>query len=520
MGQYLDSPLSLLVSDLLWQYGIEDVVVSPGTRNSPLIVAFARNGRYRLHSVIDERTAAFYALGLACGSGARVAMVCTSGSAVLNYMPALSEALYRGVGLVAISADRPSRMVDTFAGQTIRQAGALAAVTGFCADLGVGMNLHQANRLVNEALSRQNVPVHINVQLDMPLTKMTDVPPLPYGLKIDYAPAEPDTRLVNRLASMVKAGRRVMILAGQTAPVHGTVPALESLSPNVVVVADAFANYPWPEALRSGAVDQGIKHYREAVADELLPEVVITIGGEYVCARLKAFLRKIPHLEHYAFHTTEAVPDYLDALCGAVRFPDTGYMLASLHTILSARSSLKSEFAPAWTTLAAYGLHEIEQMMVENTHPVTIMQGLANSAGLSRAMISNGSVARYAQMVKWPRGVEVFANRGVAGIEGCTSTAIGIATSEPKHNTLLVTGDVSAAYDIQALSLVTPPTFTMVVLDNNGGDIFRNIVTTRNLPELEEYITTPPVYDFNEMDIIQGRIICLPVDYVNHHDIF
>lgn len=520
MGNYLDSPLSHLVSDLLIEYDIEDIVVSPGTRNSPLIVALARSGRYTLHSVIDERTAGFYALGLACGTGRRVAMVCTSGSAVLNYMPALSEALYRGIGLVAISADRPARTVDTFAGQTIRQAGALAAVTGFCADLSVGMNIHHANRLVNEALAHRNVPVHINVQLDMPLTKMTEVAPLPYGLKIDYAPAEPDTRMVAKLAAMVKAGRRVMIVAGLMAPVHGAIPLLERLSPNVIVVSDAFSNYPWAECLRSGAVDQGLKHYREAIGTDAMPEVVITLGGEYVCARLKAFLRKIPHLEHYAFHITEAVPDYLDALRGAIRFPDTGYMLASLHSILSARSNLKSDFASSWTTLAAYGLHEIEQMSSDSTHPLALLQDVADSPGISRAMISNGSVARYSQMVKWPRGVEMFANRGVAGIEGCTSTAVGIANSNPAVSTLLVTGDVSAAYDIQALSLNTPPSFTMVVLDNNGGDIFRNIITTRNLPELEQYLTTPPVYDFNQMEINQGRLICLPIDYVTHTDIF
>lgn len=520
MGKYLNSPLSRLVADLLWQYGITDVVVSPGTRNSPLIVALNQSGKYNLHSVLDERTAAFCALGLALGSDRRVAMVCTSGSAVLNYMPALAEAMYRGIGLVAISADRPARTVDTFAGQTIRQAGALAAVTAFCADLSVGMNLHHANRLVNEALAHTNVPVHINVQLDMPLTPMVDTPPLPCGIKIDYAAQEPDGKLVNELRSMVKAGRRVMVLAGQMAPTPA--PHLKAVrpAPNVVVVADAFANYPWTEALRSGAVDQGLKHYREAIGAEFNPEVVITLGGEYVCARLKAYLRKIHNLEHYAFHITEAVPDYLDALRGAIRFPDTSYMLAALHRILGTGCAVTSGFANAWTTLAAYGLHEIQQMTADGSHPVTVVERFARSQVRGNVMISNGSVARYAQMVKWNPGVRMFANRGVAGIEGCTSTAIGIASADPRPETLLITGDVSAAYDIQALGLRVPETFTMVVLDNNGGDIFRNIVTTRELDELETYLTTPPPYDFDRMEINDGQIFNIPIDYQQYTDIF
>ena len=520
MGKYLDSPLSTLVADLLWQYGVRHIVVSPGTRNSPLIVALNRSGRYHLHSVIDERTAAFCALGLALGSDTRVAMVCTSGTAVLNYMAALAEAMYRGVGLIAISADRPARTIDTFAGQTIRQAGALAAVTGFCADLNVGMNIHHANRLVNEALSHINIPVHINVQLDMPLTPMTENPPLPYGLKINYAAQEPDLKLLEELASMVRAGRRIMVLAGQMPPIDSESPSLPPLPPNVVVVADAFSNYPWNEALSSGAVDQGLKHYREAIPDEFRPEVVITLGGEYVCARLKAYLRKIHTLEHYALHTTQAVPDYLDALRGAIRFPDVRFMLGAFQRVLKATCPVKTDYASAWTTLAAYGRHEIEQMLEQDGHPVAVVGGLANGHPAGNVMISNGSVARYAQMVRWNRGVRMFANRGVAGIEGCTSTAVGIAAADTNMDTLLITGDVSAAYDIQALSLTVPESFTMVVLDNNGGDIFRNIVTTRKLDELETYLTTPPPYDFSRMEISNGQIFNLPVDYNNFTDIF
>ena len=117
-----------IVADLLHAWGVEDVVLSPGSRNAPLIMSIVRSGRFRTHVVIDERSAAFIALGMSLASERPVAAVCTSGTALLNYAPAVAEAYYRRVPLIAVSADRPLRWIDQDDSRTIRQAGCLGNI--------------------------------------------------------------------------------------------------------------------------------------------------------------------------------------------------------------------------------------------------------------------------------------------------------------------------------------------------------------------------------------------------------
>ena len=170
-----DKPTANQLAALMHIYGVKHVVVSPGSRNAPVILALSRSGKYELHYIVDERTAAFAALGMAVTLDSPVAMVCTSGSAVLNYGPALAEAYYSRVPLIAISADRPYYEIGQNRPQTICQAGVLGHVVRKSVDIRDGEDPVYANRLLNEALSTAtrypNGPVHINMQFEMPLTE-------------------------------------------------------------------------------------------------------------------------------------------------------------------------------------------------------------------------------------------------------------------------------------------------------------------------------------------------------------
>ena len=182
----IDNDVCRMLASLAAAYGVRHVVVSPGTRSAPLAVTFHRAERFCMHTVIDERCAAFMALGMALKTDSPVLLICTSGSALMNYGPALAEAYYRRVPLIAITADRPARWIDQLDSQTMRQAGALAAVVRKSVDIPVAADTDtalftKANLDVCDAfeaaLGSRRGPVHINVQLDIPLTPLTDKEP-------------------------------------------------------------------------------------------------------------------------------------------------------------------------------------------------------------------------------------------------------------------------------------------------------------------------------------------------------
>lgn len=172
------------MAQALTHYGVRRAVLSPGSRNAPLAVAFARNPELECKVVIDERSAAFVALGMAIESGEMVAMACTSGSAALNYAPALAEAYYRHIPLIAITADRPEEWIDQDDSQTIRQSGSLAAVVKGSFDIPVcrgndeGLQRLCRRRIADAmmlATSAPRGPVHINIQVDEPIDAMADI---------------------------------------------------------------------------------------------------------------------------------------------------------------------------------------------------------------------------------------------------------------------------------------------------------------------------------------------------------
>lgn len=184
----ISKPTCSILTGLLASYGIERAVVSPGSRNAPLLVSMERSGNFAISTVVDERTAAFVALGMAKQTSKPVALVCTSGSAMLNYGPALAEAYYSRTPLIAITADRPGEWIDQRDSQTIRQNGALDAVVRKSVEIDERMSLRQVNRLINEALTAAagNIPgpAHINVPLGAPLTTMAQESEMPVGNRI------------------------------------------------------------------------------------------------------------------------------------------------------------------------------------------------------------------------------------------------------------------------------------------------------------------------------------------------
>ncbi|MDE6127483.1 MAG: 2-succinyl-5-enolpyruvyl-6-hydroxy-3-cyclohexene-1-carboxylic-acid synthase [Muribaculaceae bacterium] len=471
-----------MIARALEAYGIRRVVTSPGSRNAPLLMALARSGGLELLPVIDERCAAFEALGIADISGNPVALCCTSGSAMLNYAPAIAEAYYRGVPLVAITADRPSAWIDQADSQTIRQPGALSEIVKARIDINgdeAGADgLWHINRLLNDALGAAIAgpagPVHINVHLSAPLTVEveTDSEEMPFR-KIDCVakpsviPVETARTLAGRLV-----GRCVLVVGGFNAPDARLNRALADISriDGFEVVDEGLAN------LRGGFISYGADAFSGS------PDVLITFGGSLVSARMKEFLRCCDTIcEHWHVGEADHAIDTFRRLSTRIDYPASGFfprLAGALGHLLRVGDLKQKESAPAEAPRPdeAWSSKSVVRSLLEMIPREWNIQ------------LGNGMSVRHALHEVGGRFHRVSSNRGVSGIDGCVSTAVGASLAYDKP-TLLIVGDMSAQYDLGALaSAQLSPKFKVAVLDNGGGEIFRLVATTRGLPERERLI--------------------------------
>ena len=492
-----DKTICRMTSWLLSQWGVRDAVLCPGSRNVPLIMAISRNGDIRQRTVVDERSAAFAALGLAVQTQRPVAVVCTSGTAVLDMAPAVAEAFYRHVPLIVISADRPERWIDQADSQTIRQPGALANIVKTTVDLrddDSRDNLQFANRKLNDALWQANSgskgTVHINIQLDVPLTRQTTVSDdESFGRITVECPAPVMTTAQARaLGSLLAPPAKVLVVCGGMEPDQRVSRALGRLAaiPNVVVMAEAQANVHAPGVINDiDAALSGIVNGERAAA--LAPDCLITVGGALVSRFIKPWLRGRAGVRHWQVGLSDRAEDTFLNLERRIMMPADHFLPQLASAMQIYKNSAESDYARRWRDIA-YNVQATRQAAVQ-TMPFCDLYAvltLLNSVPARwNVQLSNGMSIRYAQSADTQRLHRVDCNRGVSGIDGSTSTAVGAAWGYG-DTTLLVTGDMSAQYDIGALGMPgIPASFRMAVLSNGGGNIFRYLKPIAALPECE-----------------------------------
>lgn len=487
------------IAALLAAHGVADAVLCPGSRNAPLIVAINREPRIRAVTVIDERSAAFIALGIARELGRPVALVCTSGSAVLNFAPAVAEAYYRQVPLIVISADRPAEWIDQDDSQTIRQIGILANIAKYSCNVpverGEGINSPlgwYANRTINDALleasARPAGPVHINVQLDVPLGGMVDCPPCePRAINT----VKPQNELSSsQLSSLIDelSGKRVLIVVGFMPPNPRLSEALCRLAslPNFAVMHEAQAN------IRIGAIpkiDSALSTLTEEEKADLLPDLVITLGGSLVSRFVKKWLRSGSYLQggslrHWHVGCQPHSVDCFMCLEKRIEMDAAAFVSQLAESVASSKSDYSRRWSEVVAKADALDAAYAEHAPWSDYKAMSML--MPRIPGNWHLQLSNGTAVRYAQLFDYGHIARIDCNRGVSGIDGCTSTAIGTA-SVSEGVTLLVTGDMSCQYDIGALAATCiSPRFKMAVLNNGGGGIFRFIDATSRLDELDE----------------------------------
>ena len=477
------------------QYGVEDVVLSPGSRNTPLIIAANRSQSLKTRIVIDERSAGFIALGIAIETRRPVAMICTSGSAALNYGPSLSEAFYRRVPLIAITADRPAEWIDQDDSQTIRQPELFANIVkgsyNLSAERGGSVEAWYFNRVVNDALTTAlrgpAGPVHITVQLDDPLSGCTDSLTTQRKIECDEVAGLLPEETVIRLAGEI-SGKKTMVIIGFHQPdcrLSDSLSVLAGLE-NVVVLHEAQSNIGCV-ADAVGNIDATLSMANSFNVGDYMPELVITAGGALLSRHVKVFLRGIAGLQHWHIGRYDRAVDCFMKLSRRIECRPASFF-AQIAAVAALMPVVKSvPFGAIWRKLHNKAMAKVNTF-VENSPwcDFTAMAALVKAIPDDWSVhVSNGTAIRYLQLFDYSRLKRVECNRGVSGIDGSTSTAIG-ASLCCDGTTLLITGDMSAQYDMGALAFnEIPKRFKMVVLNNSGGGIFRFIGTTSGLEERE-----------------------------------
>ena len=473
---------------LMQAYGIKDVVLCPGSRNAPLVHAFSHLEAFRCHAVTDERSAGFFAIGLALETGHPAAVCVTSGSALLNVHPACAEAFYQGVPLVVISADRPASWIGQMDGQTMPQHNAFGSMVRCSVTL---LEVHTSedewhvNRLVNEALlaCRHHGfgPVHINVPISEPLYEFT-------------SENLPEVRVIKRLVSghddMTCVGedaknvaRRLLVLGQSTIGECVDTHLLQRLSRHFVIVAEHLSNVcDGSIVLRNvDGLLGDINHLPAHQQETLSPQLVVTMGGHIVSKQLKRFLRCHRPEEHWHVSADGRVADLFMCQTQAIE-SGINAILQKLADVLDAehQSSATQDYLARWHALAhaSYEAETASEHGLAERSVEVLLSSLPHGAVLH---LANSSAVRYAQRFALDASVTVCCNRGINGIEGSMSSAVGYAASNPLRPNFLVIGDLSFFYDQNALwNTCLPQNLHVLLLNSGGGRIFDTLPVPRD----------------------------------------
>jgi 2-succinyl-5-enolpyruvyl-6-hydroxy-3-cyclohexene-1-carboxylate synthase len=507
------------IAELLHQKDITDVVVCPGSRSAPLTLAVARHPRLRVRVMADERSAGFVALGMAQQSKRPVAIICTSGSAVYNLAPAVAEAYFQQVPLLLLTADRPHEWLYQQDGQTIDQVGIFGSQVKRSYDLPADYTHPDARwfieRTLNEAIHVSRLspagPVHINVPLREPFYPTADESFTYERVRvIDVVTAQPalspDTW--HQLLTAWDATERILIGVGQIPYDPALLAILKKFSEElgVPVVGEITGNIPANEVFITKA-DTFLSGLSESAGQRFQPDLLITLGNSFLTRNLKTFFRQYPARQHWHLQlTTDRINDSfqsLTTLLPAEPLPFLEKLFADLDYQRFLQGDDEDEtngYLSHWQAADRQAAKRVQQTVADATVPLTdwsaVQQVLEQLPTGSVLHLANSMPVRYANLcgIDERQQISVWGNRGVSGIDGCLSTALGAALMTDQLVTLLI-GDVAFFYDRNALwSAPIPPNLRIVLLNNDSGHIFRIIDGPSRQPELETYFETPHGY--------------------------
>ena len=465
-GAPVINPSTLLARVIVRQIleaGVRDVVISPGSRNAPLSIAFhqaSTKGLINLHIRIDERTAAFFALGIAKASGRPVPIVCTSGTAVANYHPAVLEASHTNIPLLVLTADRPASLRKTGANQTTEQARIFGKAVRYFAD--VSGSVYPMELPFN---SLQSGPVHLNIQFEEPLV----------GDKSDNwlndltisAPKVFDRKTPGTFYT--KSTRGVLAIGHDRGGL------------SVEVVKDFAEKLGWPIIAEDPLTfESAISHASvfltsKTIADDLAPDTVVVIGRTTLSRSINAFIKTA---------RKEIVIDPRMATVDSDRMADQKFIQLPVVEVQAA----DAEYVDKWKKYSLRAQKMVADISTWSEQLVAREIAAGVPTGTSLFISSSRPIRDLEGFAAARTGVETFANRGLAGIDGNISTALGIASQ--RKETIAVLGDLGFLHDLTGLIHKEKINLKIFVINNDGGGIFSTL-SQRGVDGFEDVFGTP-----------------------------
>lgn len=472
---YSDKKNILQLVALLQAHGVTRVVLCPGSRNAPIVHTLVGHPAFICYSVTDERSAGYFAMGLALHGGQPAAVCCTSGTALLNLHPAVAEAFYQKVPLVVISADRPASWIGQMDGQTLPQPGVFNTLVKKSVNLpeiSTSEDEWHCNRLINEALLELNHrgkgPVHINVPISEPLFHFTEDILPEVRVITRYQGLNIYDRDYNQLIDRLNKYNKRMVIVGQMNLIYLFEKKYSKL---------LYKQFAWfTEHLGNQTIpgiplknfDAALYAMPDEMKEKMTPELVITYGGHIVSKRMKKYLREHPPKEHWHVSADGEVIDLFQGALTTVIEMDPFEFLEKIAFLLDNRTP---EYPRMWENYCK-SLPEPELAYSEMSAIGALIKALPEQSALH---LANSSAVRYAQLFTIPDTVEVCCNRGTSGIEGSLSTAVGYAAASTKLN-FVVIGDLSFFYDMNALwNNHFGSNLRILLLNNGGGEIFHTL---------------------------------------------
>lgn len=488
---------------ILRLHGLHQLVLSPGSRSAPLALSVLRSKSFDTYLIPDERSAAYFALGLAKQNRAACGLICTSGTAVLNYGPAVAEAYFQEIPLVLLTADRPPERIDKDDNQAIFQEQAYGKHVRYYAGMpdhyGLSSVRNKAfdelNLGMQKALKGPRGPVHFNFPFREPFYPDTELDLKP-GSEVKINLKNESVRglqknLVTQLAQLVANSKRIWLVAGM-----GTAPEVAA---DLDVFCEATSALLIADPLSGIESQQALRHYDHWLDEQVeAPDLVISMGHQHLSKKLKQFLTDHPAGQHFHVQPHPEFRDLFGSLRMGIEASEADFF-GQINQLFQG-TKLESDYVK--------GLKSIDQSAGER-----IRTEIKNAAFEEYALIAdlfselstnqlihlgNSTPARYplSLWTYFKKHPELYANRGASGIDGSFSTAMGMSQGDDRLPVVIL-GDLSLMYDSNGLwHEHLPEHLLIVVVNNGGGGIFRRIKGPSDQAELENYFCAGGVVNF------------------------
>ena len=450
--------------------------------------------------VHDERSAAFMALGLAEESNRPVAITCTSGSAPANYTPAITEAYYRQIPLLVLTADRPTEWIDQGVGQTIRQKGMYRNFIKAAFELPnypTGNEIDLSDQLVNEAFRNlvqvPNGPVHVNIPLAEPLYELSNEPIHPvYNSveKIEYELTREEKVIIKEQWSKAK---KILIILGQMPETYLSIEQWQPIlaDPSVAILVENTSNLIHFERF-CHSIDKTLALIPEGEEESYKPDLLISMGGAIISKRIKKFFRSHQPKWNWRVGNFPFIEDTYQSLTHSFEVHPNKV----LKTIGEINPQFQSNYGSKWKQLDFIASDRMQMYLCDA--PFSDLKAfeliLDTIPDGSNVHMGNSSVVRYCQLFNPVRGMRYYSNRGVSGIDGSTSTALGVALASQNRLNVMISGDISFLYDSNALwNKYWPKNLRVIVITNGGGGIFKIIEGPSKTAQLDYFFAETAV---------------------------